>query len=72
MPVAGPNQEHAYRQGDLATAEILTLLKDKYGADRPHPEMLLGEKLSAKWDELEKTLQETIREMVWVDYCASW
>jgi hypothetical protein len=72
MPVSGPNQELAYRQGDEATDRILELLEGTFGASRPHPEMPLGKKLSQEWDELEIKLREIVKEMIWVDHCASW
>ena len=72
MPVAGPDQNFAYRQGDLATDEILSILKEKYHVDRPHPAMPLGKKFSEDWDQLVAKLRETVRELVWTDHMAAW
>ncbi len=71
MPVMGPNRDHAYEQGDKITDEILALLKEKHHLDCPSPALFLGDKLAVEWMVLAGKLRETIREMVWVDHCAS-
>lgn len=70
MPVTGPSQDFAYRVGDEIFALVLELLKDR-GVERPSLLLPLGKQLSAEWDERQRQLQETLREMVWIDHAAS-
>ena len=71
MPCGGPSQGLAYRQGDEATDEILKLLKEKYAAFKmPLPEkgnLCYGfmKEHNDKFDVLEKTLRDTVKELIW-------
>lgn len=71
MPVMGPSKDRSDAVGDLAATEILMILKSKYGVERPSELLPFGKKYAAEWDELEKTLRETIKEMCWCDHAAS-
>jgi len=71
MPVIGPSKDFTNEQGDEITDYILKLIDVDYHIQRPNVILLLGEKFAAEWDIQEKKLREAIKELCWIDNCAS-
>ena len=73
MPVMGPNKDYADNLGNAATDAILTLLVGNFGVERPCDldVVPMGKKFASEWDEQVNKLREVVKEMVWIDHCAS-
>jgi len=72
MPVSGPNKYFSDQRGSDATKNILELLSKEYNIESPHLCLPLSKKFKEDWDEQVKKLEEVVKELAWIDACASW
>lgn len=68
MPVSGPSKQFAYEQGEKATADIMDLLREKYGVCVPN-DVVGSTKFRQDWHSAQQKLKEAVQELVWADHC---